>query len=74
MQNNKTKKQFNTLLAPIVIAGITAGFLVSAYRFVFVKNHQNAAPEQPHSQADQQTPSVQSDPAVTEHSPDEIRN
>lgn len=30
-------KRPNHLIAPIVIVGITVGFLVSAYKFVFVK-------------------------------------
>ena len=34
---NKTTKQPNKFLAPIVIAGITIGFLASAYKFVFAK-------------------------------------
>ncbi|BBF76210.1 hypothetical protein N5J48_07910 [Acinetobacter ursingii] len=32
------QKQPNRFIAPIVIAGITVGFLVSAYKFVFAKN------------------------------------
>ena len=32
------QKQPNRFIAPIVIAGITVGFLVSAYKFVFTKN------------------------------------
>ncbi|NNH26252.1 hypothetical protein [Acinetobacter terrestris] len=32
-----SKKRPNNFIAPIVIAGITAGFFVSAYRFVFAK-------------------------------------
>ncbi|WP_171406674.1 hypothetical protein [Acinetobacter guerrae] len=31
------QKQPNRFIAPIVIAGITVGFLVSAYKFVFAK-------------------------------------
>ncbi|SPL68990.1 hypothetical protein [Acinetobacter stercoris] len=31
------QKKFNKFLAPIVIAGITVGFLASAYKFVFAK-------------------------------------
>ena len=27
----------NKFLAPVIIAGITAGFLVSAYKFIFAK-------------------------------------
>ncbi|OTG98378.1 hypothetical protein B9T24_03315 [Acinetobacter sp. ANC 4654] len=34
------KKQPNKFIAPIVIAGITAGFLISAYKFVFAKPKQ----------------------------------
>ena len=38
-----SKKKPNNLIAPIVIAGITVGFLASAYKFVFAKpkNQQN---------------------------------
>lgn len=32
-----SKKKPNNLIAPIVIAGITVGFLASAYKFVFAK-------------------------------------
>ncbi|WP_171255424.1 hypothetical protein [Acinetobacter sp. SFB] len=32
-----SKKEPNKFIAPIVIAGITAGFFISAYRFVFAK-------------------------------------
>ena len=32
-----SKKQPNNFLAPFVIAGITTGFFISAYRFVFAK-------------------------------------
>ncbi|CAB1222578.1 hypothetical protein [Acinetobacter bouvetii] len=32
-----TKRPPNKFIAPIVIAGITAGFFVSAYKFVFAK-------------------------------------
>ena len=31
------KKPPNKFIAPIVIAGITAGFFISAYKFVFAK-------------------------------------
>ena len=37
MEFNMSKKQPNNFLAPFVIAGITAGFFISAYRFVFAK-------------------------------------
>ncbi|WP_171334202.1 hypothetical protein [Acinetobacter sp. CFCC 10889] len=32
-----SKKQPNKFIAPIVIAGVTVGFLASAYKFVFAK-------------------------------------
>ncbi|WP_173912771.1 hypothetical protein [Acinetobacter sp. Marseille-Q1618] len=32
-----SKKQPNKFIAPIVIAGITVGFLASAYKFIFAK-------------------------------------
>ena len=32
-----SKKKPNNFIAPIVIAGITVGFLASAYKFVFAK-------------------------------------
>lgn len=32
-----SKKKPNNLITPIVIAGITVGFLASAYKFVFAK-------------------------------------
>jgi len=32
------QKQPNRFLAPIVIAGITVGFLASAYKFIFSKS------------------------------------
>lgn len=31
------KKRPNKFLAPVVIAGVTIGFLASAYKFVFAK-------------------------------------
>ena len=37
MSELNMSKKFNKLLAPIVIAGITIGFLASAYKFVFAK-------------------------------------
>ena len=50
------QKQPNRFIAPIVIAGITVGFLVSAYKFVFAK----PKPEQTEKTAEE-TPSVQAD-------------
>ncbi|MCK7608192.1 hypothetical protein M0D70_02285 [Acinetobacter portensis] len=38
MANKKNSKN----VAPLVIAGLTAGLLVSAYRFVFAKNKPKA--------------------------------
>ena len=35
-----SKKQPNKFIAPIVIAGITVGFFISAYKFVFTKTKQ----------------------------------
>lgn len=32
------KKAPNKVLAPVVIAGITIGFLVSAYKYIFAAN------------------------------------
>ena len=34
-----SNKQPNKFIAPIVIAGITIGFLASAYKFVFAKSN-----------------------------------
>lgn len=36
---NKSRKVPNKFLAPVVIAGVTIGFLASAYKFVFGKPH-----------------------------------
>lgn len=33
-----SKREPNKFLAPIVIAGITAGFFIGAYKFVFAKS------------------------------------
>jgi len=35
-----SKRPPNKFIAPIVIAGITAGFFISAYKFVFAKPKQ----------------------------------
>ena len=35
-----SKKQPNKFIAPIVIAGITVGFFISAYKFVFAQHKQ----------------------------------
>ena len=48
-----SKKRPNNLIAPIVIAGITAGFFVSAYRFVFAKPKQTGEPVKPAYSVDQ---------------------
>ncbi|AMW79584.1 hypothetical protein AMD27_12270 [Acinetobacter sp. TGL-Y2] len=34
---NQVRKTPNKFLAPVVIAGVTIGFLASAYKFVFTK-------------------------------------
>lgn len=49
------KKQPNKFLAPIVIAGITAGFFISAYKFVFRKSKQKNEAE-PHDSLTDQAP------------------
>jgi hypothetical protein len=49
------KKEPNKFIAPIVIAGIAAGFFISAYKFVFAKSKQKK-PAEPNQ-------------AVTEHAP-----
>lgn len=38
------KKAPSNLFAPVVIAGITIGFLASAYKFIFAKT-QNSKPK-----------------------------
>lgn len=48
-----SKKRPNNLIAPIVIAGITAGFFVSAYRFIFAKPKQADEPVKPAYSVDQ---------------------
>lgn len=48
------KKKSNKLLAPIVIAGITVGFLVSAYKFVFQSNEGTAEQHQDNDNDDQE--------------------
>ena len=44
------KKSPNKFFAPIVIAGLTVGFFVSAYKFVFgnsAEEHRNTTVEEP---------------------------
>ncbi|MEG0482325.1 MAG: hypothetical protein RR575_05460 [Acinetobacter sp.] len=50
-----SNKQPNKFIAPIVIAGITIGFLASAYKFVFAKSNkqQNEVAQQENAQDDQ---------------------
>lgn len=43
---NKHNKQPNKFLAPIAIAGVTIGFLASAYKFVFAKAEPNKTRQQ----------------------------
>ncbi|TCM65852.1 hypothetical protein EC844_11498 [Acinetobacter calcoaceticus] len=56
-QNSHPNKHPHKFLAPIVIAGITVGFLVSAYRFVF--KTQVAAPEKAPQSVDNEPDSTQ---------------
>ena len=37
LSQNKARKTPNKFLAPVVIAGVTIGFLASAYKFVFAQ-------------------------------------
>jgi len=48
-----SKKRPNNFIVPIVIAGITAGFFVSAYRFVFAKPKQTGELVKPVYSVDQ---------------------
>lgn len=41
-------KKPNKFLAPVVIAGVTIGFLASAYKFVFAKPDENKNNQQKH--------------------------
>ena len=41
-----TSKKPNKLIAPVIIAGITVGFLASAYKFVFAKKEKRQAKEE----------------------------
>lgn len=50
------KKKPNKFLAPVVIAGVTIGFFVSAYKFVFAKNPSDSALEQSKTQPQNPTP------------------
>lgn len=46
-ESKMSKREPNKFLAPIVIAGITVGFLMSAYKFIFAKlkvEHQQKKP------------------------------
>lgn len=45
-----SKKKPINFIAPIVIAGITVGFLASAYKFVFAKPKDIPAEKQEHEQ------------------------
>ena len=46
MTNQKQSKKLNKFFAPIIIAGITVGFLASAYKFVFAKNKKSSMQEE----------------------------
>lgn len=48
-----SNKQPNKLIAPIVFAGITIGFLASAYKFVFAKPNKQQDKVIQHEQEDQ---------------------
>jgi len=51
-----SKRPPNKFIAPIVIAGITAGFFISAYKFVFAKSKQADA-QMDHADSTDQAPS-----------------
>ncbi len=47
-ERKMSNREPNKFLAPIVIAGITVGFLMGAYKFIFAKlkvEHQEKSPE-----------------------------
>ena len=48
------KKSSSKLLAPFIIAGMTVGFLVSAYKFVFSKSKEEQQLELSQSNEDEQ--------------------
>ncbi|WP_130804599.1 hypothetical protein [Acinetobacter ihumii] len=54
------QKQPNRFIAPIVIAGITVGFLVSAYKFVFAKPKPEQS-EKTVADSEQETPSLKTE-------------
>ncbi|WP_151707401.1 hypothetical protein [Acinetobacter sp. TUM15064] len=56
------KKAPNKYFAPIIIAGITVGFFVSAYKFVFAKPKAEAK----QSTASEMLPAQSSERVVTE--------
>ena len=53
-----SKKQPNNFLAPFVIAGITAGFFISAYRFVFAKPTEKSRQKESDNSENQATHTV----------------
>ena len=60
------KKEPNKFLAPIVIAGITAGFFISAYKFVFAKPKENTTTTATQNKPPQ---AVQEDPKIEKEKP-----
>mgnify|MGYP003557436480 FL=1 len=44
-------KQPNRVVAPIIIAGITVGFLVSAYKFVVAKTNSSKVKSTEHTES-----------------------
>lgn len=53
-----SKKKPINFIAPIVIAGITVGFLASAYKFVFAKSKDISVERQEHEQKNDEESSL----------------
>jgi len=60
-----SKKEPNKFIAPIVIAGITAGFFISAYKFVFAQPKQTTDQIE-HEDAVNKSPETQDEKNVNE--------
>lgn len=62
-------KKPNNVFAPLVIAGITVGFLASAYKYIFrYKPTQNTATQQkPEQDPQQTTPIVDESHSLGDH-------
>ena len=58
-----SKKQPNKFIAPIVIAGITVGFFISAYKFVFAQPKQTTDQIE-HDDAVNKSPATQDEKIV----------